>query len=110
MLGSMKSDALTPQYYVQLRKSFEEYDRDHPGHREDVVALVSALEEAARMEENVAYTKRHSRIYGLLRQALDEVYKTAPERMGAVLALVKDTCRDIAEMEWNDMTKTYQSR
>ena len=92
--------------YLHLRTAFEREGHDGDHDTETLSLLLKGLEQA-KMTENEAYSQRHMRIYGMLRQAMDYVYDTAPEKIGALKKLVRDVCRDIEEKEWDEMTDRF---
>ena len=100
--------AVSDDAYLHLKTAFEREGHDGDHDTETMSLLLMGLEQA-KMTENDAYSKRHMRIYGMLRQAMDYVYDTAPERIDALKKLVREVCRDIEEKEWDEMTKRFKS-
>ena len=92
--------------YLHLKSEFEREANDGDHDAETLLLLLKGLE-LAKARENEEYNKRHLRIYGMLRQAMDYVYDTAPERINALKKLVKEVCRDIDEKEWDEMTRRF---
>ncbi len=91
--------------YRHLAKSFQESENA------DVCTLAIFLKglDLAKAEENETYTKRHMRIYGMLRQAMDYVYKAAPEKIESLKTFVRSVCRDISTEEWGEMTSGFSA-
>lgn len=92
--------------YLHLKTAFEREAHDGDHDHETLVLFLKGLEQA-KTKENEEYNKRHLRIYGMLRQAMDYVYDTAPEKINTLKKLVKEVCRDIDEREWEKMTRKF---